>query len=72
LLEDNQSEDAHIKKLEKLLKIKSDRKTYLRGFVDDGLDYLLDFCDKDRRKQIMIAEGYLLILFNYSFRILFR
>ncbi|CAF4576821.1 unnamed protein product [Rotaria sp. Silwood1] len=57
LLEDNESEDAHIKKLEKLLGIKSNRKTYLRGFIDDGLDYLLDFCDKDRRKQIMIAEG---------------
>ncbi|CAF4735849.1 unnamed protein product [Rotaria sp. Silwood2] len=57
LLEDNEAEDAHIKKLEKLLRIKSNRKTYLRGFIDDGLDYLLDFCDKDRRKQILIAEG---------------
>ncbi|CAF3781611.1 unnamed protein product [Rotaria sordida] len=57
LLEDNEVEDIHIKKLEKLLKIKSNRKTYLRGFIDDGLDYLLDFCDKDRRKQIMLTEG---------------
>ncbi|UJR29904.1 hypothetical protein I4U23_017452 [Adineta vaga] len=57
LLEDNEMEDGHIKKLEKLLGIKSNRKTYLRGFVDDGLDFLLDFCDKDRRKEIMQAEG---------------
>jgi hypothetical protein len=57
LIEDNEAEDANIRKLEKLLKIKSDRKSYLRGFVNDGLDYLLDFCDKDRRKQIMMAEG---------------
>jgi len=57
LIEDNQAEDTHIKKLEKLLGIKSDRKTYLRGFVDDGLDFLLDFCDNDRRKQIMLTEG---------------
>ncbi|CAF1269039.1 unnamed protein product [Adineta steineri] len=57
LLEDNQAEDMHIKKLEKLLGIKSDRKTYLRGFVDDGLDFLLDFCDRDQRKQILLAEG---------------
>lgn len=62
MLEDNEAEDAYIKKLEKLLKIKSDRKTYLRGFIADGLDYLLDFCDKDRRKQILVAEGY---LFSY-------
>ncbi len=58
-------EDANIKKLEKLLKIKSDRKTHLRGFVNDGLDYLLDFCDKDRRKQIMLAEGLSFFLFSY-------
>ena len=57
LIEDNQAEDMAIKKLEKLLGIKQDRKSYLRGFVDDGLDYLLDFCDRDRRKQIMLAEG---------------
>ncbi len=57
MIEDNEAEDANIRKLEKLLKIKSDRKSYLRGFVNDGLDYLLDFCDKDRRKQIMMAEG---------------
>lgn len=60
MLEDNEAEDAHIKKLEKLLGIKSNRKTYLRGFIDDGLDYLLDFCDNDRRKEIMRTEGYLL------------
>ena len=57
MLEDNEAEDLHIKKLEKLLGIKSDRKTYLRGFIDDGLDYLLDFCNKDRRKQILLTEG---------------
>ena len=68
LIEDNQVEDTHIKKLEKLLGIKSDRKSYLKGFVDDGLDYLLDFCDKDKRKQIMLAEGlfhFFLELFLY-------
>ena len=50
-------EDTNIKKLEKLLGMKSDRKSYLKGFVDDGLDYLLDFCDQDKRKQMMMAEG---------------
>ncbi|CAF3202911.1 unnamed protein product [Rotaria sp. Silwood2] len=45
-----------LKKLEKLLGIKLSRKTYLRGFINDGLDYLLDFCDKDRRKQIMLTK----------------
>jgi len=72
LLEDNEMEDANIKKLEKLLKIKSDRKTHLRGFVNDGLDYLLDFCDKDRRKQIMLAEGspfFSFFLFKIHFQI---
>ncbi len=57
MIEDNEAEDANIKKLEKLLGIKSDRNSYVRGFINDGLDYLLDFCDKDRRKQIMRAEG---------------
>lgn len=58
LVEDNQMEDSQIKKLEKLLGIKSDRKSYLKGFIDDGLDYLLDFCDQNKRKQIMMAEGF--------------
>ena len=57
LLEDNAAEDAQIKRLEKLLGIKSERKNYLKGFVDDGLDFLLDFCDKDKRKEIINAEG---------------
>ncbi|CAF1396808.1 unnamed protein product [Adineta ricciae] len=57
LIEDNEVEDGNIKKLEKLLGIKSDRKTYLRGFIDDGLDFLLDFCDRDKRKEIMQTEG---------------
>ncbi len=57
MIEDNEAEDANIKKLEKLLGIKSDRNSYVRGFINDGLDYLLDFCDQDRRKQIMRAEG---------------
>ena len=69
LIEDNEVEDSHIKKLEKLLGIKSDRKSYIRGFVDDGLDYLLDFCDKDKRKQIMMAEGLFLILIFFKYNI---
>ncbi len=77
MIEDNEAEDANIKKLEKLLGIKSDRKTYLRGFIDDGLDYLLDFCDKDRRKKILLTEGSLFIRFFLKklliyFRILIR
>ena len=56
-MEDNEKEDAAIRKLEKLLGIKPNRKTYLSGFINDGLDYLLDFCDKDKRKEILKTGG---------------
>jgi hypothetical protein len=72
LLEDNEMEDAQIKKLERLLGIKTDRQSYLRGFVDDGLDFLLDFCDKDRRKQIMLAEGNTFTFFSSIIIFLFE
>lgn len=49
-------EDANIKKLEKLLGIKTNRENYLQGFINDGLDYLLDFCDDKRRKDILRNE----------------
>ena len=66
LIEDNQIEDLQIKKLEKLLSIKSGRKTYPRAFIDDGLDDLLDFCDEDRRKQMMMNEGKTIRIFFSS------
>ncbi|XP_017887279.1 nucleolar MIF4G domain-containing protein 1 [Ceratina calcarata] len=46
----NEKEDKMIKKLEKQLKLnKRKKKTVPKSFVEDGLDYLLNFClEKDR------------------------
>ena len=54
---DDERDDLEIKKLEKLLRIKKDAKTYKKSFYDDGFDTLLDFCDSDKRKNILKNEG---------------
>ncbi|CAD6227674.1 GSCOCG00001354001-RA-CDS [Cotesia congregata] len=47
LLEDQEKEDKMIRQLEKKLKLnKRKSKSVPKSFVDDGLDYLLDFCSE--------------------------
>lgn len=47
LIEDQEKEDKMIKQLEKKLKLnKRKSKSVPKSFVDDGLDYLLDFCSE--------------------------
>ncbi|KAI4494305.1 hypothetical protein M0802_008988 [Mischocyttarus mexicanus] len=58
---DNKNEDKMIKQLEKQLKLnKRKSNTVPKSFVNDGLDYLLDFCDNDNRKQMVDMEEQLL------------
>ncbi|XP_025190646.1 nucleolar MIF4G domain-containing protein 1 homolog [Melanaphis sacchari] len=45
----NEDEDKEIKRLAKHLKLDK-RKTVGKSFIDDGLDYLLDVCDPETRK----------------------
>ncbi|XP_061718657.1 nucleolar MIF4G domain-containing protein 1 homolog [Cydia pomonella] len=57
-LEANEEEDKMIKKLEKQLglnKVKNKKKF----FEDDGLDYLLEICDRQTTEQIVAAEKHL-------------
>ncbi|XP_015186213.1 PREDICTED: nucleolar MIF4G domain-containing protein 1 homolog [Polistes dominula] len=57
----NEIEDKVIKQLEKRLKLnKRKNNTLPKSFVNDGLDYVLDFCDNDNRKQIVDMEEQLL------------
>ena len=60
LKEDNEMEDKEIAKLEKLLRIKRESKKYKQAFYDEGFDDLLDFCDVDKRKEMLKKEGMLL------------
>ncbi|XP_066584151.1 nucleolar MIF4G domain-containing protein 1 homolog [Prorops nasuta] len=54
-------EDKVIKRLEKQLKLnKRKSKSTPKSFIEDGLDYVLDFCDTDNRKSIMETEMQLL------------
>ena len=57
LIEDNEREDKEIRKLEKLLHIKKDSKKYKKAFYDEGIDDLLDFCDEEKRKEMIKNEG---------------
>ncbi|XP_046821274.1 nucleolar MIF4G domain-containing protein 1 homolog [Vespa crabro] len=58
---DNENEDKMIKQLEKRLKLnKRKSNTIPKSFVNDGLDYLLDFCDNENRKQVVEMEEQLL------------
>ncbi|XP_034936056.1 nucleolar MIF4G domain-containing protein 1 [Chelonus insularis] len=61
LIEDNEKEDKEIKHLEKQLRLnKRKSKTVPKSFVDDGLDYLLDFCDGENRRFALETEKQLL------------
>lgn len=61
LIIDNKHEDKMIKQLEKRLKLnKRKSNTIPKSFINDGLDYLLDFCDNDNRKQVVEMEEQLL------------
>nr|XP_050848257.1 nucleolar MIF4G domain-containing protein 1 homolog isoform X2 [Vespula vulgaris] len=61
LIIDNEHEDKMIKQLEKRLKLnKRKSNTIPKSFINDGLDYLLDFCDNDNRKQVVEMEEQLL------------
>ncbi|XP_049876312.1 nucleolar MIF4G domain-containing protein 1 homolog [Pectinophora gossypiella] len=58
LVEANEEEDKMIKKLEKQLGLnKAKNKNKL--FADDGLDYLLEICDRATSEQIVAAEKHL-------------
>ena len=50
-------EDKEISKLEKLLHIKKGSKKLKQAFYDDGFDDLLDFCDPEKRKELIKKEG---------------
>lgn len=57
LIEENEREQKEIRKLEKLLKIKKDSKKLKQAFYDEGLGDLLDFCDEEKRKEIVKKDG---------------
>ncbi|KAL3273446.1 hypothetical protein HHI36_014890 [Cryptolaemus montrouzieri] len=53
----NEMEDRNIKKLEKQLKLnKRISKGIPKSFTEDGLDYLLQVCNKDEMKSAVVAE----------------
>lgn len=53
----NQLEDKNIKKIEKQLKInKRKSKAIPKSFVDDGLDFLLEVCDPEKRRKLTNEE----------------
>ncbi|XP_061379286.1 nucleolar MIF4G domain-containing protein 1 homolog [Danaus plexippus] len=58
LLEANDAEDKIIKKLEKQLGLNKTRNKN-NFFADDGLDYLLEVCDRTTSEQIVAAEKHL-------------
>ncbi len=66
LLEDNEKEEKEIARLQKLLHIKKDSKKLRQSFYDEGLDELLDFCDEEKRKEIIKAEGFLNVFWHFS------
>uniref|UniRef100_A0A8D9ETS5 Nucleolar MIF4G domain-containing protein 1 n=1 Tax=Cacopsylla melanoneura TaxID=428564 RepID=A0A8D9ETS5_9HEMI len=58
LISANQDEDKEIKRLEKLLNMnKRKSKKIPSSFVSDGLDYLLELCDSEKRKEISEYES---------------
>ncbi|XP_026756096.2 nucleolar MIF4G domain-containing protein 1 homolog [Galleria mellonella] len=58
LLQANEEEDKVIKKLEKQLGLNKSKNKNNR-FADDGLDYLLEICDRTTSEQIVAAEKHL-------------
>lgn len=57
LIEDNKREEKEIAKLAKLLHIKKDSKKHKQSFIEEGFADLLDFCDEDKRKEMVQDEG---------------
>ncbi|XP_050548681.1 nucleolar MIF4G domain-containing protein 1 [Daktulosphaira vitifoliae] len=55
----NVDEDKEIKKLSKYLRLDK-RKTFGKSFIEDGLDYLLDVCDPETRKNCATLKESLL------------
>ncbi|XP_014669314.1 PREDICTED: nucleolar MIF4G domain-containing protein 1-like [Priapulus caudatus] len=51
----NKQEDKVIRQLEKSLKMK--RKKLPASFINDGLDYLLDLCDPDKSKKVVVGDS---------------
>ena len=53
----NKLEDKNIKKMEKQLRLnKRKSKSMPKSFVNDGLDYLLEVCDADKRAEFVKEE----------------
>lgn len=73
LIEDNKREEEEIARLEKKLGIKKGTEKLKKAFYDEGLADLLDFCDEDKRKDIINKEGSyqieLLLISNKSYNI---
>ncbi|XP_053611224.1 nucleolar MIF4G domain-containing protein 1 [Plodia interpunctella] len=65
LVQANEEEDKIIKKLEKQLGL-SKSKNKSNYFADDGLDYLLEICDRATSEQIVAAEKHLANVENES------
>ncbi len=63
---DNEQEDKEISRLEKLLHIKKGSKKYKQMFYDEGFSDLLDFCDEEKRKEIVKAEGYYYFYYSHT------
>lgn len=57
LIEDNKREEEEIARLEKRLHIKKDSKKLKQAFYEEGLAELLEFCDENKRKEIISKEG---------------
>lgn len=57
LLQDNEEDEKEIRKLEKLLHIKKDSKKHKQAFYDEGFSDLLDFCDEEKRQEMVKKES---------------
>ena len=57
LIEENEREEKEIRKLEKLLHIKKDVKKIKKSFYDEGMGDLLEFCDEEKRQEMINKEG---------------
>ncbi|KIH61840.1 hypothetical protein ANCDUO_07879 [Ancylostoma duodenale] len=56
--DDAEQDDIDIHRYSRLLGIKEGEKSKkLKSFANDGLDYLLDFCDSDNRKRILSSSA---------------
>ena len=53
LIEENELEEKEIRKLEKLLHIKKGVKKIKKSFYDEGMGDLLEFCDDEKRQEIL-------------------